>query len=253
MLNPTVLTVFSPKPSDGEGPLYPLIFIQSHYTGVLKRDAHDVFFAVQALETSDFEDNWAYHSIRFLTSKTGITRAIAGPLQAREVGNVPAQRDRSPLRGRTRWGTAAAWRRKRSRDAPLSTVRISEACCACAVSSYLGLPRIWWIKHCQRWLSFPCMRPLFPHNWRTTTISPMKIAFCTGSPLGPKWRWRTHETHDVWRLLAKVELLMCIPRIGSVLDNQYTTPIMIISACSLYSWEIHILYNLWNQLMSYNS
>ena len=119
-----------------------------------------MFFAVQALETSDFDDNWAYHSISFLTSKTGITRAIAGPLQAREVGNVPPQRDLSPLRGRTRWGTAAAWHRKRSRDAPLSTVRISEACCACAVSSYLGLPRIWWIKHCQRWskLIFPCMR-----------------------------------------------------------------------------------------------
>ena len=101
-VNPTVLTVFFPKTKRWRGPFISLIFIQSHYTGVLKRDSHDVFFAVQALETSDFEDNWAYHSIRFLTSKTGITRAIAGPLQAREVGNVPPQRDLSPLRGRTR-------------------------------------------------------------------------------------------------------------------------------------------------------
>ena len=220
-----------------------------------------MFFAVQALETCDFDDNWAYHSISFLTSKTGITRAIAGPLQAREVGNVPPQRDLSPLRGRTRWGTAAAWHRKRSRDAPLSTVRISEACCACAVSSYLGLPRIWWIKHCQRWskLIFPCMRHYassFSPQLKDYQNFPHENRLGTGSPLGPKWRWRTHETHDVWRLLAKVELLMCIPRIGSVLDNQYATPIMIISGCSLYSWEIHILYNLWNQwnqLMSYNS
>ena len=161
-----------------------------------------MFFAVQALETCDFDDNWAYHSISFLTSKTGITRAIAGPLQAREVGNVPPQRDLSPLRGRTRWGTAAAWHRKRSRDAPLSTVRISEACCACAVSSYLGLPRIWWIKHCQRWLSFPCMRPLFPHNWRTTRISPIKIALVLAArwvPSGDDEHMKHMTFEGCWR------------------------------------------------------